>query len=183
MKKTDKEILRNYVKTSWNSESMVDYIVKNTSEFAILDNDAIIVLIKPEIKKSFGFGYSTYGGDDYESAVKMTKHAKQEASYFISENLKANLLEKSEKYVAYMKHGEGKMFFYIPLETYEKLKLSGKLDRYSKCGEPYFLSDSENEKLNAAIDKANESFKKRLNTYLKKYGLSNVNSCTYWRDL
>lgn len=37
-------------------------------------------------------------------------------------------------------------------------------------------------KLRAGYEEAKANFRKRLDTYLKKYGLTCVESYTYWRD-
>lgn len=76
---------------------------------------------------------------------------------------------------------EAKLFSYVPLNEYQDTERRGELFWYGKR-ETYFLNDSENERLNNAIDKANAKFEKRLQTYLKKYGLSKVNTWTYWEN-
>lgn len=184
MKKADKEIVKAYVESSWETPKFVNWMVNKTSEYVILDNDMCILLEKPYIKTDFCFGYSlsTYDSESYDNAGRMARAAEKDAEYFISENLKNSNLEKADEYVAYQQYGKGKLSFYISKKLYDTLKVRGELWKYANCGEPYFLSDAENEKLNEAIDRANESFKKRLNTYLKKYGLSKINTWTYWQD-
>lgn len=174
-------MLRKYVETAFDTPQMVDYLVRNTSEFVVLDNDTCILIEKQSIDKDFCFGYSTYGDDTYECAGELAEKAQSDVNYFLEHN-KSKMYKKSEKYVAYCKYSNSKIFFYVPLETYKMLEDRDGLWRYRNCGEPYFLNESECQRLNDAIDKANAKFEKRLNTYLKKYGLSKVNTQIYWRD-
>lgn len=178
MKKADKEILKTVFETVWgNDESMIKSEIKYASGYCVLDNDMCVVFSKPTIKTDFCFGYSMYDGRTEESAYDASRNARTDPEYFLSRN-KENMMRKADKYVAYRKYGEGNACSYIALDKYEEMRRRGCEPRT----EPYFLSDAECERLNVAIDKANADFEKRLNAYLKKYGLSKIKSWTYWAD-
>jgi hypothetical protein len=165
-----------YVESAYGDQRMNKYFEKNTSEYVVLDNDCCLVLFKQHIEKDFCFGYY-YDASEVDGCEEV---AKKDVEYFLERN-RRNLFKKSEKYVAFQNYGRGKMYYYVPLEEYQDAERRGELFLYGDR-EPYFLNDLENERLNNAIDKANAKFEKRLSTYLKKYGLSKVNTWTFWAN-
>jgi hypothetical protein len=46
----------------------------------------------------------------------------------------------------------------------------------------FFLTEEDVQKIKVALEEEKEKFKKRLVTYLKKYGTSKLKVWTYWRD-
>jgi hypothetical protein len=46
----------------------------------------------------------------------------------------------------------------------------------------FFLNDEDIEKIKEALEEEKTKFKKRLETYLKKYGTSKLKVWSYWRD-
>lgn len=168
--------LRYFVETVYKNEEDIKYFEKTTSEYVVLDNDCCLLLEKQHIKKNFCFGYY-YDVSEVEGCEELA----QNVEYFLEKN-RRNLYKKSEKYVALNSYESGKILRYVPLEEYQDAEREGQLFWYGNNLEPYFLNDSENERLNNAIDKANAKFEKRLQTYLKKYGLSKVNTWTYWAN-
>lgn len=168
--------LRYYVETVYTDGSMNKHFEKTTSEYVVLDNGCCLILEKQHIEKNFCFGYY-YDRCEVEGCEEV---AKNDVEYFLEKN-RRNLYKKHDKYIALQCYGKGKIYSYVPLEEYQDVERKGELFWYGDR-EPYFLNDSENERLNNAIDKANAKFEKRLQTYLKKYGLSKVNTWTYWAN-
>lgn len=176
-----KTILENEV---WNTADMVDYCVKKANHIVELENGDIVVIEKPTIKKDFCFGYSDsrYDTEDYDRANEMAAHARTSEEYFISENLKQidNMIEdliNTHSYKAY------KSVNYYNQPKDSKLK-SVRFVKWFEVAEPDWQELTENEvtALIKGYEIVKENFIKRLNTYLKKYGLSKVNSWSYWQD-
>ena len=99
-------------------------------------------------------------------------------AYFIAENLKdlnrsINALKDRGKtiYRTTPNEKEKTVYFYQPYWGLEP-------DRASDVP----LSGEEREILINALTWSREVFKKRLNTYLKRYGTSKLHTWTYWRD-
>lgn len=179
------EILKNEV---WhNDQRMIKYCLKEVGYIVELEDNSIIIIEKPSIQKDFCFGYSDsrYDTDDYDRANNMANHASKSEDYFIEANLKdinrmIDLLEGKER-------SNYKFYIRIPYsgqpET-SKLKSLQQLDFYDDEKEKEHQK-LEGENLKRVIEgykivKAN--FEKRLNTYLKRYGLTKVHAWSYWRD-
>lgn len=195
---TQKEIKSRYMDIICNevwvgNESMQKYAEKQFYVGVELANEDLYVIDKPSIQKDFCFGYGMYGCDwnnDYDRAAKVANHARTNEDYFIQENLsefnrKIEIL-KDSRYVAY------KYIAYTGQESGSKLKA------YTTCHswedpeeEPWKWSNLKDvelmteDEINAIVngyEQAKTMFTKRLNTYLKRYGLSKLNVWTYLRD-
>lgn len=150
---------------------------------------------RPEIKKHFCFDDSW----DYEGAQKQAEHARTSTDNFIKENLKPLKQKLEHLEEIYKNITEYKDYYKILwCDSYRdnnKIKYIKILHDY---GNNQFVNDwgvSETIPENAREVKPEEiktliedfktvieDFKKRLNTYLKKYGLSKVHSWTYWGE-
>lgn len=176
-----------------NSTSMQKYAEKNFSVGVELDNDDLYVITKPSIQTSFCFGYGYCGRsdeEDWQGARDMADHASRDTRYFMEENLK-ELNERIEllrddhyvgyKYLAYSGQPEGSH-----LKTYSLCRTwDGPEEatwRWSNCRQVEKLSERERAALIEGYETAKQLFTKRLNTYLKRYGLSKLNTWTYLRD-
>lgn len=192
LNKQEKELKERYIDTtmseSWNNDSgMRKYFEKSIDRVVKTQNGYLIALDKPSIKKNFCFGYSDsrYDTDDFDRANNMATHAKNSENYFLEKNLekvddKIRDLE-NDRFVIYTR------VYYVDatkdsiIHDYELYR-----DYQKEYGEvPEGLEELTEADRNALIEaykKLREDFVKRLHSYLKRYGLSNVNTWTYWRD-
>lgn len=193
-----KEKYMNIIKTEvWqDSERMQEYARKQCDYVVELSNGKIIDIEKPRIKKDFCFGmgmYATYTQEEFEAAEDLAENARTNVEYFINENMK-QITEK----IGYLKEAlDGKK------EVYTYVHYSGQPDNselvtYSCVGRsdnpewaPYRwgnlkavnkLSSDDIQALIDGLEEVGKKFMKRLNTYLKKYGLEKLNVWTYCRD-
>ncbi len=197
---SQKELKTKYMdiicKEIWQDSGMQKYAEKQFYYAVELNNEDIFVIDRPSIKKDFCFGYGMYGCDtnnDHDRAAKLMHHAETNEQYFIDENMaefneRISYLEKAldGKYEAY------KYCSYIDQPSESKLKC------YTTCNvcsnpeyEPYRWNNLKAvekltlDEIKALIDgyqEAKKMFMKRLQTYLKRYGLSKLNTWTYLRD-
>lgn len=175
------------------SKKMQEYARKEANYIVELNNDDIYVIRKPRIETKFCFGFGMYGADwnnDHERASHAAHNAATNKDYFIQENLKE--IEQKLKSLRDSKY-EG--YKYCP---YTGMSKDSKLKAYSLCQSwdnpeqsPYkwdrlvALEKLTQEEINALIsgyEVVKEMFTKRLNTYLKRYGLSKIQTWTYLRD-
>ena len=184
MKKQDKEMIRAEYKKEWN-EHMTDYCTNQVVSFAILGNGEIWTIDKASIKKDFCFGYSLsrYDSEDFDRANDQAAHAETSVEYFINENLSHAGYDSSLNAL----NDKHKVWYVRPKymgNTDCKIVSCSFLRRYDDDipNDARLLTDDEKVLMVEALTEARNSFIKRLNTYLKKYGLSNINTWTYWRD-
>ena len=174
-------------KEVWQSKSMLDYCNKKISQIVETEKGYLLEIEKPSIETNFCFGYSDsrYDTEDYDRANDMAHHAKTCEQYFIDENLKAltHWIESLNKYEAYLINH----YSACPKDT--KLKairfmsywdIQNMTEEQKQEYEP--MSETDKQTLIKAYEVEIEKFKKRLNTYLKRYGLSKVHSWSYWQD-
>ena len=178
------EILENEV---WKGDQkMVDYCVKKAEHIVELTNGDIVVIEKPSIETRFCFGYSDsrYDTEDYDRANAMADHAKKSQEYFIEENMKGinqtigqmeGTIHHSFEYrlrVPYTGQPEGSK-----LKSLDAYYWS---DEYSKKYPE--ISGQDLQRVIEGYKVVKASFEKRLNTYLKRYGMSKVKTWSYWQD-
>jgi hypothetical protein len=190
-KTTQKELKARYEdilrRDVWGDEKMISYCVKKAAHIVELENGDIIVIEKPSIKKDFCFGYSDsrYDTEDYDRANAMAERAGQDEEYFRNANLRdinreIEQLESQDSNSRYIfcvntpYTGQPKD---SPLKTIERV------DKHSENISDYTpLSNTDLEKIIRGYEVVKEQFEKRLNAYLKRYGMSKVNTWSYWRD-
>ena len=175
---------------------MQEYARKKCEYVVELSNGNIIDIEKPRIKKDFCFGmgmYATYTDEEFEAAEDLAENARTNVEYFINENMK----QITGKLDALKEALENKR------EVYTFVHYSGQpedsdLVAYNSvriCDNPEYAPFSwsnlqavkklSSEDIQAIIDGLEEvanKFMKRLNTYLKRYGLEKLNVWTYCRD-
>ena len=182
----EQKLLRNryeeILKGCWSSQRMIDFDMKQIGLVVPLDHDDIYVIEKPSIKTSFCFGYGMYlnsSEEDEERAFGMVRHAMTDSSYFIKENL--------EPLDSMIKALENDDYVWTKREKYigqTDPHLVSINNFYSYDVEPVgtFLTEREINKLIDGYKEVKEAFIKRLNTYLKRYGLSKLDVWAYLRD-
>lgn len=190
----------------WGADSrMVDFCVNEAAEMIELPSGGIITVDKQKIETHFCFGESGY---DYEDAQRAAAHARTSEEHFIRENMRyfAEWLKTiNEQYqlfaepcvmpdVALLLRAHPKNNRLLLLETmwwHEVLDALGGSARLSELpgtsierfGNKYrFPTRDELDAIKAAYEQAAEEHKKKVERYLKRYGLNKVHAWTYWLD-
>ena len=193
-----KEKYMNIIKTEvWqNSERMQEYARKECEYVVELSNGNIIDIEKPRIEKNFCFGmgmYATYTQEEFEAAEELADNARKNVDYFISENMK-QITDK----IYYLKEAlENKREVYTfvhysgqpadsELVTYNCVRICDNPEyapfRWTNLQAVKKLSSEDIQAIIEGLEEVAKKFMKRLNTYLKRYGLEKLNVWTYCRD-
>lgn len=193
-----KEKYMNIIKTEvWkDSEKMQNYSKKECEYVVELSNGNIISIGKPHIKKNFCFGmgmYATYTQEEFEKAEKLADEARNNVDYFITENMK----QVTETIDCLIEALEGKMEVYTfinysnqpensDLMTYNIVKIGDNPEfspyKWEHLKSVRKLENNDILKIIDGLEEVSKKFMKRLNVYLKKYGLDKLNVWTYCRD-
>lgn len=189
--KTQKELKQIYsdilASEVWKGDSkMVDFCLKEAAYIVELENGDIVVIEKPRIETRFCFGYSDsrYDTEDYDRANDMAEHAKRSQEYFLEQNL-----DGINKTIGQMEGTIPSSFEWRLRVPYTGQPEGSKL----KSLGAYYWSDEHAKQfpeisgadLQRVIDGykiVKADFEKRLNTYLKRYGMSKVKTWSYWQD-
>lgn len=166
-----------------NSKRMQDYEKQICSDVFKSEGGNLIMFRKPSIRKSFCFGHGFCGistEEETRNAFDNAEIARTDENYFIKRNLEdfesdLQELEKTEKVYLIPSYKGTKIAYYITDDCW-RVK-SGAMDDVIEV-----LNDADVEKLKQTILSEKSKFVKRLNTYLKRYGLSKVHSWTYLVD-
>lgn len=198
MEKKYKEAKARYIdivmRETWgNDEGMRKHYEKTLAGVAELSNGYLIPIEKTSIKKDFCFGYSLsrYDTEEYDNANEQARHAAESVEYFIQENLRPvdeyiknfEELESVRRFVPVVRTN----YYRAPGNSVIKCIDWVKDWEYAEYTEAQkkqkeLLNDTDKQIIIEALKAEREDFKKRLETYLKKYGLSKVNTWSYWRD-
>lgn len=162
--------------------SMYKWCINRISNEMQLDNGGYVEFNKPTIETSFCFGYSDsrYDTEDYDRANNMAEVARSDEEYFKEQNLK-----ELKSILGGL--NEHRVLFYKSRSNDEVEIYNWCYDTYSTRERYAYLeliecSDRELQLLKEKYEEELVKFEKRINTYLKKYGLSKVHSWSYWRD-
>lgn len=179
-----------YFKVWGNNSNMIEYCT-NKDILGIQFKSGLLTIEKPDIETSFCFGYGYCGMstiEDYEDASNMAQHAKTNEQYFIDENLK-DYNERISNLKECLESDFEKVVFqskYIKTSNLINYTIA---NQWEIDNEPYrfnnIVSIATDEEINAIIEmleQAKALFEKRLNAYLKRYGLSKIRSWTYLSD-
>ena len=196
MMKEAKQVVREQYEKVWDSEKMVEHCVKSVSGYTMI-GDVMVTAEKPSIKTDFWFGEHTY---DYDEVCEEASRASESEQYFIRENLwgcsSKNLLDAlngrdsrgyDTSFDVYVIRGK-----YYSQDDDCKLGYVQAL-RFGTDPEEYFatrngtqdyrpLTDDEKDQMREFLEGEVEKFRKRLNTYLKRYGLTKCHYGVYWAD-
>ena len=193
-----KEKYMNIIKAEvWqNDERMQEYARKECEYVVELSNGNIIDIEKPRIEKNFCFGmgmYATYTQEEFEAAEELADNARKNVDYFISENkkqitdkiyyLKEALENKREVYTFLHYSGQPEN---SELVAYNCVRICDNPEyapfRWSNLQAVKKLSSEDIQAIIDGLEEVAKKFMKRLNTYLKRYGLEKLNVWTYCRD-
>jgi hypothetical protein len=188
--KTLKEIYKVDMTNYWRKrngepdQKMVDYCMKKAAYIVELNNDSYYVIDKPDIEKDFCFGYGYCGvstEEDYQDAAGMAAHARTSTDYFIDQNMRPlnrwieDLTDTNYKIFKRTHYiGQQENCKLIDLDWVRSYEAEG------KKGEQ--LTQDEINRIIEGFQEVKKAFTKRLNTYLKRYGLTKVHSWTYLSD-
>jgi hypothetical protein len=205
MKNTiDKEMLREQFAKTWSDPGMIKYCTEKVAAVAILPRGEIITVDKQRIEKRFCFGESGY---DFDEAVSKAAHARKSENYFKTENMKhfrewiASLTDALDTNSSYRLTIGSKEYTGQPDDCklgyirFEKLS-----DVIEACGGSCYLSELPGKELTInrrscrvatpeeikliliAYEAAAAAHEKKVDSYLKRYGMTKVETWTYWRD-
>lgn len=188
--KTLKEIYRKDMEGYWRKrngepdQKMIDYCTKKAAYIVELNNDSYYVIDKPDIEKDFCFGYGYCGvstEEDYQGAAGMAAHARTSTDYFIDKNM-----EPLNRWIKDLTDTNYKIYkrpHYIKQQENCKLIDLDWIRSYEATpNEREQLTPEEINSIIEGYEQVKKAFMKRLNSYLKRYGLTKVHSWTYLSD-
>lgn len=199
--KTQKELKEKYMdiitRKIWPGNSEMQAYAKKTCAYVVeLSSGCIIDIEKPSIKKNFCFGAGAYARateQELDEAENMVSIAETSQDYF-----KARNLEKLNSHIEELKEaaaGKREVYSYLhysgqekgsKLRTYTVCKISGNPEYYpgywSNCQDLEKMSGDDIVRIIAGLEEVRKAFVKRIDTYLKRYGTSNVHAWSYIRD-
>lgn len=166
-------------------------------EYLLKFGDCFLGFEKPSIQTRFCFGYGQNGistEKDYESARSQERNMETNQQTFINANLEDlnKSIKKIETFISQWINKEEKCFssrynkIFICKNSYEhKAYLTWSWDYENIRDKEMIIREATKEDLLLIIEvykQQIENFKKRLNTYLKRYGLSKLTTWTYLVD-
>lgn len=160
--------------TAWDRD--YKYILSSTCIVIKLSDDTLIGIDKPHIETRFCYSYDEIGNLD--SIAEACNHASRGPGKeeFLNDNLSRfnnmiNALEDEDETLYVSPSNRNEKFGGISFwNTYQ----------HGSVPETYRIVNAQDRQLILqAYIKAKEMFVKRLNTYLKKYGLSKIRSWSY----
>lgn len=185
------DVIRAEFSRVWGKDQkMIDFCCGEISRASALENDLVMIWKKQKIETSFCFGESGY---DYDEAQQQAEHARSSEAYFKRENLKeydaiiaalegngTGYYSNAQPYIrkeSYIRAGDLRLcnvVFYRPADFYNMTE-----SEKARIRLPY---DSELETIREGYKEERAAMEKRLDSYLKRYGLSKVRAWTYWLD-
>ena len=176
-----------------NDAGMMKHFKTTTALVVELENGDLIPIDKPTIETRFCFGYGLYGvstDEEYKDAENMRQHAETSQDYFIRENLKGineiiDALKNNDLEVYTALHYIGqkpgtKTKDYHITKVWENPENNPAW--WANYKELEKMTDTDRQTLVAGYEEVKQAFIKRLNTYLKRYGLSKIDTWTYLVD-
>jgi hypothetical protein len=162
------DALREFAKVS-----RYNYLEKNKIG-ALKIRDRYFLIDKPSIKNSFCFRDE---GAEYEFYQKLLADDKKMKNYFLSSNLKKFTSEIND-----IKNSE-KVYLLDDWDDETRYEVTTNIDRML-CGTRKLTeaTDDEIKEILEAFEFGKKCFEKRLNIYLKKYGISKLHTWSYWAD-
>lgn len=181
MKKIDEGLLRKYLDRELfkgpHYRGEEEYLRKVTAWVVELTDGTLFAIRKPEIETRFCFGESGY---DYDEANHRAAEARTNEDLFRIRNLRY-LDEK----IKILRDGPepGMHIWVSPVGGVAIFLNDGRDWQIEAVNGPVLELDEENRRrLLEGYEIVRERFAKRIETYLKRYGLSKVRTWTYWMD-
>ena len=160
-------------------DSWVKYFKGKIGALVRLEDGSILNIEKPSIETSFCYGESGYDADD---AYRAANRARTSEDHFRRENLMD--LEEAIR-VLERRPSDGYVYrncvAVVSVKGIAEVSFCGPWDSWNN--KPVLeVSEEDRERILEGYRKVYAAFEKRINTYLKRYGLSKVRAWTYWRD-
>lgn len=200
----DKALLEEYVREmekAWpNDKGMLDYFRKKWSGGVRLQNGGILCFEKPSIETRFCFHDE---GPDYEYYKElMADKETRLKQYFIDQNLGSmdETIRALEVDCRYPQDERGYRYdgkaWYLERVSYSSQREPLNVwcfhawCEYDVRNEPYRYKPGTYEKMTeadrltilAGMRRERDKFERRLQSYLKRYGVSKIHTWTYWAD-
>lgn len=189
IRKANKEIYINQIKEEniWD-DRMCEYLFKNIYDVIFLDNGEMIAIDNLNIETSFCFGAGMYGHSTVEEDIEAENradYARTNENYFIQENMKKINYEIEELEKAYCvivhchycgSEENTKILAYQVFRNQYDFEYKNNQHKYR------VISAEEKQKILDVLYSLKSNFEKRLNSYLKRYGLTKLNVWTYLVD-
>lgn len=179
MKALTKAQLKEVYKKAGKDDEGTAYCLSHSSAAYKTCDGYVWNIEKPTLETSFCFGEHGY---DYDDVIKECATLSKDENYFIAANIRKSkafsLLQSVDQtqgalfWVNDYTHGNLAEVRYIRMCDMERN--AGSIIRE--------LTGEEKGELEAIAKEEIEKFKKRLNTYLKRYGLAKCHFWTYWAD-
>lgn len=193
-----KEMYMNIIKTEvWEDEHMQNFAKKKCAYVVQFSNGDIADIEKPSIKKDFCFGADSYGtctNEEMKDAENMAALARKSEQYFKEQNLKNidSNIEDLEKCLSGYEYECYTYTHYMGQPDNSKLKAFTVVRtgynpefapmRWINCKDIKKLGADDIQKIIDGFKEVRKAFEKRINTYLKRYGTTKVNSWSYICD-
>lgn len=178
----------------WKDKSMLDYERKKFSGAVRIQNGGIVYFEKPSIENRFCFHDEGPGYDFYR---EVTSSEESLAQYFKTKNLAD--YDKRIGGLQSLEHWSCGDDYYgltwyivresysgetapLNLYAYRALRDSFVRDNPSICDKAVKMTDADRVTILQGLQRQREKFEKRLDTYLKRYGVSKIHTWTYWAD-
>lgn len=192
-RKARKERVKAYVdmlmQDVWKrSPSMRDYYEKELFDVVTLSDGSMIEVENHDIETRFCFG-SGYNGvstaEDDDNAERLAAAARTNEEFFRNENIKP-----VDDYIEYIKSDKDfRLVNKYIVQGSEKFKDVTRYDPFGsyvhsdeKVANAPKLTEEDKALFVQALQAERENFAKRIETYLKRYGLSKIVSWTYLSD-
>lgn len=185
-----KEAKAEYVKVWGEGTRMTKCCQNDISNAVKLSDGRIVVVEKQKLETSFCFGYSTCGqGAERNEANNAAHVASTSETYFREKNIRG--LKDKIDLLKGKKKGSWEEDPYLSQEVYSRCgpinihKVVGlRFCAFDELKNSHYseLSESDKELIIAMYEEEMEKMNKRIDTYLKRYGLSKLNVWTYWLD-
>lgn len=167
----DTETNRKYL--TWLQKSYLDSLIR-------LGNGKIVEIEKPKMQTNFCFGYGWVdpNGEEEDAADKMAEYAKKSQEYFIKKNLEQvdKLIERANNagYKGYLWSSGNLIYSVSFMDEYRRMTaFNGKSEEITEEDKTTYIN---------ALQACKARFEKRLQTYLKRYGMSKVRTWSYVID-
>ena len=170
----------------WNGKSKAEIYAKDASRIVKLSTGDYITMFQPKMETKFCFGYGLQAQTSPDEAEDLADNARNSPKYFKAHNLRSfnedlNALMVEDAYVVQdEKIGAVGAAYATETRTGVNRDLWGEDGR--KKPNVKKLSIADKKKLIDAVEKERDTFEKKLDAYLKKYGTSKLRVWTYWAD-
>lgn len=164
-----------------------EYRGKSAVGYMVTGDGKIITTDKPRIETSFWFGEN---GSDFQEKVELASKASRDREYFKQKNIANSQLTSIRLKIQAALEGNGKFFLFktwgnqpfYDAAYYANDHMLRPLSASILKTADREMTRAELETYKELIDAALKRFDCRLNTYLKRYGLSKCSYDTYWVD-